>query len=263
MSSPEMPQSTTTQSENINGDLGECECIHTGNLPAESVVPRRNLVIGVAGGTGSGKTTVAKRLKQSYPPHCVQVIAQDSYYRDQSDIPFEERHKTNYDHPDAYDNDLLIEHLTALKRGEVVQQPIYSFITHTRVPETRLVKPAHVLIVEGILALEDVRLRNLMDVKIFVQTDADVRFIRRLKRDIMERGRAMNDVIDQYLKVVRPMHMLYTEPSKRYADIIIPEGGSNAVAIGMVRGWIDLVLNKVSNGERPRVNYFGQEASVE
>ena len=217
----------------------------------------RMLIIGVAGGTGSGKTTVARKLKESYPPHCVQVIAQDSYYKDQSDISLEERHKTNYDHPSAYDNDLLIEHLDALSRGESVQQPVYSFITHTRVAETKLIKPAHILVLEGILALEDERLRERMDVKIFVQTDADVRFIRRLKRDIMERGRALNDVIEQYQKVVRPMHMLYTEPTKRYADIIIPEGGSNSVAIEMVRAWIDNVLNRMRDGQPPQLKYVG------
>ncbi len=216
----------------------------------------RMLIIGVAGGTGSGKTTIARKLKESYPPHCVQVIAQDSYYKDQSDIPFEERHKTNYDHPSAYDNDLLVAHLDALRRGETIEQPMYSFITHTRVSETKLVKPARILVLEGILALEDERLRERMDVKIFVQTDADVRFIRRLKRDILERGRALNDVIEQYLKVVRPMHMLYTEPTKRYADIIIPEGGSNAVAIEMVRAWIDNILTKVS-GDGKTVKIFG------
>lgn len=217
----------------------------TGGKKATEGNNMRPLIIGVAGGTGSGKTTVARKLKESYPPHCVQVIAQDSYYKDQSNISLEERRKTNYDHPDAYDNDLLIEQLDALRRGESVQQPIYSFIAHTRVPETKLVEPAHILVVEGILALEDARLRERMDVKIFVQTDADVRFIRRLKRDILERGRALNEVIDQYQKVVRPMHMLYTEPTKRYADIIIPEGGANIVAIEMVRAWIDNVLNKV------------------
>lgn len=221
----------------------------------------RPLIIGVAGGTGSGKTTVARKLKESYPPHCVQVIAQDSYYKDQSSMPLEERLKTNYDHPSAYDNDLLVEHLDALCRGESVQQPIYSFINHTRVSETKLVKPAHILVLEGILALEDVRLRERMDVKIFVQTDADVRFIRRLKRDIMERGRALNDVIEQYQKVVRPMHMLYTEPTKRYADIIIPEGGANSVAIEMVRGWIDNVLNRVQDGRPHHVKFYGSSES--
>lgn len=211
----------------------------------------RPLIIGVAGGTGSGKTTVARKLKESYPPHCVQVIAQDSYYKDQSHIPLEERHKTNYDHPNAYDNELLIAHLDALRRGESVEQPVYSFITHTRVAETKTVNPAHILVVEGILALEDARLRERMDVKIFVQTDADVRFIRRLKRDILERGRALNDVIEQYQKVVRPMHLQFTEPSKRYADIIIPEGGSNVVAIEMVRAWIDNMLTKAQDNTLP------------
>lgn len=231
-------------------------------VPDESIAPRRTLIIGVAGGTGSGKTTVAKKLKELYPPHCVQVIAQDSYYHDQSDIPFEERHKTNYDHPDAYDNELLIAHLDALREGHEVQQPIYSFINHTRSTETRLIKPAHILIVEGILALVDERLRKRMDVKIFVQTDADVRFIRRLKRDILERGRSMNDVISQYQSVVRPMHMLYTEPTKRYADIIIPEGGANAVAIDMVRGWIERVLDRVSAGLPSGISYLGQECDA-
>ena len=220
------------------------------------------LIIGIAGGTGTGKTTVARKLKESYPPHLVQVIAQDSYYKDQSDIPFEDRPKTNYDHPDAYDNDLLIAHLDALRRGEEVNQPVYSFITHTRCKETKVLTPSHILIVEGILALADARLRERMDVKIFVQTDADVRFIRRLRRDIMERGRSLNDVIEQYQKVVRPMHMLYTEPTKRYADIIIPEGGSNAVAIGMVRSWIGQVIERASQGQSPLVKYFGQEETV-
>ena len=232
----------------------------TNDKETPAVTPKgAALIIGIAGGTGSGKTTIARKLKESYPPHLVQVIAQDSYYKDQSNIPLEDRPKTNYDHPDAYDNDLLMEHLDALRRGEEVNQPTYSFIAHTRCKETKLIKPAHILIVEGILALADERLRKRMDVKIFVQTDADVRFIRRLKRDIMERGRSLNDVIEQYQRVVRPMHMLYTEPTKRYADIIIPEGGSNAVAIGMVRAWIDQVVERANLGLSPRINYLGQE----
>lgn len=248
MSLDKTSESTKTTSGNTN-----CECHDNGGVKGAA------LIIGIAGGTGSGKTTVARKLKESYPPHLVQVIAQDSYYKDQSDIPLEDRPKTNYDHPDAYDNDLLIQHLDALRRGEEVNQPVYSFISHTRCKETKLVKPAHILIVEGILALADPRLRERMDVKIFVQTDADVRFIRRLRRDIMERGRSLNEVIEQYQKVVRPMHMLYTEPTKRYANIIIPEGGSNAVAIGMVRAWIEQVVERAKASLPPRVNYLAQE----
>ncbi len=251
MSSQKTSQNTTAQSPNTSADM-----------PSSILSSKKTLIIGIAGGTGSGKTTVARKLKETFPPHAVQVIAQDSYYRDQSDIPFEERHKTNYDHPDAYDNELLIAHLDALCRGETIQQPVYSFINHTRSSETREVKPAHILIVEGILALENAELRKRMDVKIFVQTDADIRFIRRLSRDISERGRSMKDVIEQYKKVVRPMHMLYTEPTKRYADIIIPEGGSNAVAIEMVRAWIERVLKNVSEGLPNQLNYYGQEADA-
>lgn len=242
-------------SEEISGNTKTTSFDISDSLAARGGV----MIIGIAGGTGSGKTTVARKLKESYPSHFVQVIAQDSYYKDQSDIPLEDRPKTNYDHPDAYDNDLLIAHLDALRRGEEVDQPIYSFVTHTRCAETKRIKPAHILIVEGILALADERLRERMDVKIFVQTDADIRFIRRLRRDINERARSLSDVIDQYRNVVRPMHMLYTEPTKRYADIILPEGGSNAVAIGMVRAWIDQVVERAEHGLPPCVKYLGQE----
>lgn len=194
----------------------------------------RKLIIGVAGGTGSGKTTVARKMQESFPPHVVQLIPQDSYYRDQSHLSYEERLTTNYDHPLAFDNDLLIQHLDDLKADRPVEQPVYSFITHTRASETRRVLPCQILIVEGILVLEDERLRDRMDIKIYVQTDADVRFIRRLRRDLIERGRSVDSVIEQYLGVVRPMHMQFTEPTKRYADVIVPEGGSNLVAIDIL-----------------------------
>jgi uridine kinase len=207
-------------------------------------VPGRGerLIIGVAGGTGSGKTTVARKLRQSFPPNVVQLIPQDSYYRDQTHIPFEERLKTNYDHPLAFDNDLLIEHLDALMQGEAVEQPVYSFITHTRAQETRRLMPSQILVVEGILVLEDARLRERMDIKIYVQTDADVRFVRRLRRDLVERGRSVDAVIEQYLGVVRPMHMQFIEPTKRYADVIVPEGGDNVVAIDLLCSKIHSIL---------------------
>ncbi len=191
------------------------------------------LVIGLAGGTGSGKTTVARKLQDTFPDQ-LQLIPQDAYYRDQAHLELEKRRSTNYDHPLAFDNDLLIEHLDALIAGRPVDQPVYSFITHTRMSEVIPVQPAAILLVEGILVLEEPRLRERMDIKVFVQTDADVRFIRRLRRDIVERGRSVDSVIEQYLGQVRPMHLQFVESTKRYADIIVPEGGSNEVAIDLL-----------------------------
>jgi uridine kinase len=193
------------------------------------------VIIGVAGGSGSGKTTVARRLYEVFAePRIVQLIAQDAYYKDQAHLSFEERQQINYDHPLAFDNDLLIQHVLALREGQSVGQPIYSFLTHTRLPETNPTKPAKIIILEGILVLEDARLRDLCDIKVYVDTDADVRFIRRLNRDMMERGRSVDSVIDQYLKSVRPMHLQFVESTKRYADVIIPGGGANEVAIGLL-----------------------------
>lgn len=191
------------------------------------------LVIGLAGGTGSGKTTVARKLQDTFPDQ-LQLIPQDAYYRDQAHLELDRRRSTNYDHPLAFDNDLLIEHLDALIAGRPVDQPVYSFITHTRMSEVIPVQPAAILLVEGILVLEEPRLRERMDIKVFVQTDADVRFIRRLRRDIVERGRSVDSVIEQYLGQVRPMHLQFVESTKRYADIIVPEGGSNEVAIDLL-----------------------------
>jgi len=199
---------------------------------------QRPVVIGVAGGTGSGKTTVARRILKSFADQDILMIEQDSYYKDQSHLPFEKRIKTNYDHPFAFDNDLFIEHLNQLLTYKPVQKPLYDFTVHNRKKESVRVYPKEVIIIEGILVLEDKRLRDLMDIKIFVDTDADERFIRRMVRDIRERGRTMESVIDQYLSVVRPMHLQFIEPTKRYADIIIPEGGKNKVAI-------DLLVTKV------------------
>lgn len=192
------------------------------------------LVIAIAGGTGSGKTTVAKAIIRELADERITLISMDSYYRDQSHLPLSERIKTNYDHPDAIDKDLLISHIQDLLAGKPIEKPVYCFKTHTRLKETERVEPGDVLIIEGIFALEDERIRNLTDIKIYVETDADIRFIRRLKRDIFERNRTLESVIEQYQNVVRHMHFQFVEPTKHYADIIIPEGGYNKVAIELI-----------------------------
>lgn len=192
------------------------------------------IIIGIAGGTGSGKTTVLEAIINAVGKDNLTFIQHDSYYKDQSQKPFEERVKTNYDHPDSLESTLLIEHLKQLLLGKTVQVPVYDFTQHNRTQKTVMAKPRKIILVEGILVFADRNLRSLFDIKIFVDTDADVRFIRRLKRDISERGRTMENVIDQYLTTVRPMHLEFVEPSKRYADIIIPEGGFNTVALDMI-----------------------------
>lgn len=189
--------------------------------------------MGIAGGTGSGKTLVARCIEEALGQHIV-VIGQDSYYLDRSELPFSERQKINYDHPDAFDHDLLVSHIQKLMAGEAIEMPIYDYATHTRSKETVRLDPAPVIVIEGILVLAIPALRSLMNVKIFVDTDADVRFIRRLSRDIRERGRTVESVIGQYLDVVRLMHLEFVEPSKRCADIIVPEGGYNKVAIDFI-----------------------------
>jgi uridine kinase len=200
------------------------------------------LVIGISGGSGSGKTTVARKIIQSVGAEKVVYLQQDSYYRSLGDMPLELRHKVNFDHPDAFDMDLLINHVEALRAGLEVEQPIYDYVTHTRKPETVHIEPRPVIILEGILVLAEPKLRALMDVKIFVDTDADVRFIRRLRRDLNERGRSVESVIEQYTMTVRPMHLQFVEPSKRYADIIIPEGGDNEVGIDLITEKIKSIL---------------------
>jgi uridine kinase len=200
------------------------------------------VLIGVAGGTGSGKTTVAHEILKRAGTDQISLIQHDAYYKDLGDLPPAQRAMRNFDHPDALDNQLLIGHLEKLKAGQAVEVPVYDFTTHTRTAETRRVEPYRVLLVEGILIFADAALRRLMDVKIYVDTDPDIRFIRRLERDIAERGRTMESVIRQYLGTVRPMHQEFVEPSKRYADVIIPEGGFNEVAMEMVAARIRSLL---------------------
>jgi len=197
-----------------------------------------SLIIGISGGTGSGKTTVANRILESVKASEVVFIQQDSYYRNLKDLPLDYRHIANFDHPDALDNDLLVNHIRKLRAGESVELPIYDFRTHTRANETRSVEPRPIVIVEGILIFADPRLLEQMDIKVFVDTPDDIRFIRRLRRDIDERGRTLESVIEQYVGTVRPMHIQFVEPSKRYADVIIPEGGHNLVSIDLISGKI-------------------------
>ncbi|PAV28961.1 uridine kinase [Virgibacillus profundi] len=202
------------------------------------------VVIGVAGGSGSGKTSVTRSICQRFSDKTILVIEQDYYYKDQSHLPIEERLNTNYDHPLAFDNDLLIEHLHQLMDHKSIEKPVYDYKIHNRSDKVIPVEPKEVIIVEGILILEDPRLVDLMDIKVFVDTDADLRIIRRLLRDIKERGRTLDSVIDQYISNVRPSHLQFIEPTKRYADIIIPEGGQNHVAIDIMATKIETILSK-------------------
>ncbi|GGH85693.1 uridine kinase [Pullulanibacillus pueri] len=199
---------------------------------------KKPIIIGVAGGSGSGKTTVAKEIAKSFPTQSIAVVEQDAYYKAQDYKSMEERIKTNYDHPLAFDHELLIDHLHKLLRFEPIEKPVYDYTVHTRSDKIIPITPKDVIILEGILILDDERLRELMDIKLYVDTDSDLRIIRRLVRDTRDRGRTMDSVIEQYLTVVRPMHNQFVEPTKRYADIIIPEGGQNAVAI-------DLMVTKI------------------
>lgn len=196
------------------------------------------LIIGIAGGTGSGKTTVVRKIVESLPVGEVVLLPQDSYYKDSSHVPVEERQSINFDHPDAFDWPLLSKHVTALQEGHSIEQPTYSFLTCTRQQETIHIEPKEVVIIEGILALCDKKLRQLMDLKIFVDTDPDDRLIRVIRRDINERGRTAEAVMDRYVRVLKPMHEQFIEPTKRYANLIIPEGGSNEVAINLMTKFI-------------------------
>jgi uridine kinase len=210
------------------------------------------VVIGIAGGSGSGKTTVAHRVREAAPGKTILIIHHDSYYFDNSQLPFEERARINYDHPSAFETALLVEHLQTLKTGEPVDMPVYDYATHSRCAQRRRVEPADIIFVEGILVLEDERLRGMMDIRIFVDVDADERFIRRLRRDTCERGRSVESVMEQYLGVVRPMHMQFVEPSKRHAHIIIPEGGHNRVAIDLIAVKIADIIRERSRLRAPQ-----------
>jgi uridine kinase len=200
------------------------------------------LVIGIAGGSGSGKTTVAQIILQRVGPDRIAFLQHDAYYKDLSGLPPAQRAEVNFDHPNSLETELLIRHIEQLKNGQPVEVPIYDFATHSRTPQTFTVQPRPVILVEGILIFAEKALRDLCDVKIFVDTDSDIRFIRRLQRDIAERGRTVDSVIKQYMATVRPMHMEFVEPSKRYADVIIPEGGFNEAALDMVVARIEALL---------------------
>lgn len=203
---------------------------------------KRPLLIGITGGTGSGKSTVSKEIFKSIHEKKITIIEQDSYYKDQSNLTFEERVKTNYDHPFAFDNELFVKHLKDLMDNKPIEKPIYDFEKHTRKKETITVEPKDIIIVEGILLLFEEEIRDLLDIKVFVDTDSDVRIIRRILRDIKDRGRTLDSVILQYMETVRPAHLQFIEPTKRYADIIIPEGGYNKVAIDIIVAKINSIL---------------------
>lgn len=202
---------------------------------------RKSVIIGIAGGSASGKSSISRRLKEKYEnTNSVVIIRQDDYYKDQSHKTMEERVKTNYDHPFAFDNDLFVTQLKQLMEGIAIEKPIYDFVVHTRSNETEHILPSDVIVIEGLFILEDEQLRNLCDIRIFVDTDDDIRFIRRLIRDVKKRGRTIDSVIEQYTTTVKVMHNTFIEPSRKYADIIIPEGGHNQVAI-------DLLTTKISS----------------
>mgnify|MGYP001132579734 CR=1 FL=1 len=203
------------------------------------------IVIGVAGGTGSGKTTLVKALVNRFGDN-ITVLSHDNYYKRHDELTYEERTKLNYDHPQAFDTQMMVDHIKALKENVPIEHPVYSFVEHDRMPETVLVKPSKVIIVDGILIFENKELRDLMDIKVYVDTDADIRLARRILRDVCERGRTMQSVISQYTTTVKPMHEEFVEPSKKYADVIIPEGGFNSVAVAML---IQSIRSLIDNGE--------------
>ena len=192
------------------------------------------LIIGIAGGSGSGKSTVARNVAQALHTESVAFIDMDAYYLNYAHLSLDERRKINWDHPDAFDWDLLLDHLGRLQRGESIEKPVYDFVTHTRTDKTVVVPAAQVVVIDGILLFSDARVRDICDVKVYVDADADIRLIRRMRRDINKRGRPLDEVLDQYLTTVQPMHLQFVEPTKRYADVIVPRGGHNAIAIEMI-----------------------------
>lgn len=202
---------------------------------------KETIIIGIAGGSASGKTSIAHKIHTHFKgTRTIRIIKQDDYYKDQTHMTMEERHKTNYDHPFAFDTDLLVKHLETLKQGKAIEKPTYDFVTHNRSTSVEEIKPRDVFILEGLFVLADEEIRKICDILVYVDTDCDIRFIRRLRRDVEERGRSLDSVCNQYMQTVRPMHEQFIEPSKKYAHIIIPEGGSNVVAI-------DLLITKVSS----------------
>lgn len=201
-------------------------------------------IIGVAGGSGSGKSTLVKKLQEAFGAEDVSTLCHDYYYKEHSDMSYEQRTQLNYDHPQAFDTDMMVAHIRSLKNNETIERPVYSFVEHNRTAERVTVKPSKVIIIDGILIFENQELRDLMDIKVFVDTDADVRLARRILRDVCNRGRSMESVIEQYLSTVKPMHEEFVEPSKRYADVIIPEGGFNSVAVEMLIQSIRSLINK-------------------
>jgi uridine kinase len=203
------------------------------------------MIIGIAGGTGSGKTTVVRKIVESLPTGSVVVVSQDSYYKDSSHMPWEERRAQNFDEPKAFDWELLRDHLSQLRAGQAIDEPIYDFVTCSRMPETVRIEPHEVIILEGIMALVDPGIRDILDLKIFVDADPDERLIRVLRRDSVERGRTIDDLIDRYQRIIKPMHNLHIEPTKSYADLIVPQGGSNNVAIDVLRQYIHKIVNKL------------------
>jgi uridine kinase len=203
------------------------------------------MIIGIAGGTGSGKTTVVRKIVESLPEGSVAVVSQDSYYKDSSHMPWEERRAQNFDEPKAFDWELLRDHLSQLRAGRAIDEPIYDFVTCSRMPETVRIEPHEVIILEGIMALVDPGIRDILDLKIFVDADPDERLIRVLRRDSVERGRTIDDLIDRYQRIIKPMHNLHIEPTKSYADLIVPQGGSNNVAIDVLRQYIHKIVNKL------------------
>ncbi|MBX3298086.1 MAG: uridine kinase [Acidobacteria bacterium] len=207
------------------------------------------MIIGICGGTGSGKTTIARKIVDAVGAENVVLVEQDSYYRNLADMPLDERHRANFDHPDAIDSDMLVNHLLRLKQGLQVEMPLYDFKTHTRSTKIEIIEPKPVVIVEGILIFAETRVLDLLDVRVYVDTPDDIRFIRRLRRDIAERGRTVESVIEQYFASVRPMHFEFVEPSKRNADIIIPEGGQTGVSVEFLCGLVREQLSKRSIGQ--------------
>jgi uridine kinase len=203
------------------------------------------MIIGIAGGTGSGKTTVVRKIVESLPSGSVAVVSQDSYYKDSSHMPWEERRAQNFDEPRAFDWELLRDHLSQLRSGRAIDEPIYDFVTCSRMPETVRIEPHEVIILEGIMALVDPGIRDILDLKIFVDADPDERLIRVIRRDSVERGRTVDDLIDRYQRIIKPMHNLHIEPTKSYADLIVPQGGSNNVAIDVLRQYIHKIVHKL------------------